>query len=74
MIVLQEVEINEKSLWSGAIDTYKTVKEAGKLEELSNLLDEVFQEIPTLTAVNDLLRFDDDYVYSSLGIETEEDE
>ena len=59
--------------WSGAIDTLKTIEEEGKEEELMELLNEIFLDrIPTDTELNDLLWFEDDWLFEQLGIESEE--
>ena len=64
--------------WSGAVNTLKTIEEAGKEEELMSLLEDLFSEdthqTPEETEVNDFLWFDTDYIYKSLGIKEEEDE
>ena len=57
--------------WSGAIDTLQKIEEEGKENELMELLQEIFTDIPTETEVNDFLWFDDDYIYDQLGIEEE---
>ena len=77
--VQKEMDFNdlEKECWSGAIDTLKTIREHDMENELMQLLDEVFfcdGEMPTLTAINDLLWFDDGWVFDSLGINPEEDD
>lgn len=51
------------------------VYNANKEDDLMMLLEDVFNaEIPTLTEVNDLLRFDGEWVLESLGIDPEEDD
>lgn len=61
--------------WSGAISTLEKIEEAGKEDELMELLEEVFEyEIPTDTEVNDLLWFEDEYIFEQLDIKDEEDE
>ena len=51
------------------------VYNANKEDALMDLLEEVFNaDVPTLTEVNDLLRFDSDWVLETLGIEEEEDD
>ena len=40
-----------------------------------NLLEEAFsEEVPTMTAVNDLIRFDYDWIYERLGIDPDEED
>ena len=56
-------------------DVLDVVKDADMEDELMYLLEECFNsDVPTLTEVNDLLRFDGDWVLESLGIEPEEEE
>lgn len=68
-------EINDfyalmENSWSGAIDTLKDVEEAGKTDELMELLEETFYgETPTETQVNDFLWFEREYIYDSLGLD-----
>ena len=53
--------------WSGAEETLKVIEENGKEDAFMKFLEESFDE-STLTEVNDFLRFEDDYIYSVLGI------
>lgn len=56
-------------------DVLEAVANANMEDSLMNLLEEYFNaEVPTLTEVNDLLRFDGDWVLESLGIDPDEEE
>ena len=56
-------------------DVLEAVENADKEDDLMMLLEDVFNaEVPTLTEVNDLLRFDGDWVLETLGIEEDDDE
>ncbi len=56
-------------------DVLEAVSDNNMEDALMDLLEEVFNsEIPTLTEVNDLLRFDGDWVLETLGIDTDSDE
>ena len=75
--VKNEMDFNDlmNNCWSGAVDTLQVIEENGKEEELMLLLDEIFLEsIPTLTEVNDILWFEDEMIFESLGIIEEEEE
>lgn len=51
------------------------VANADMEDDLMMLLEEIFNaEVPTLTEVNDLLRFDGEWVLESLGIDTDSEE
>lgn len=61
--------------WSGAVNTYEKINDAGKLGALDEFLDEHFRgKIVSEDDVNDLLWFEDDYVLNSLGIHDDEDD
>ena len=56
-------------------DVLEAVADADKEDDLMMLLEDCFNsEVPTLTEVNDLLRFDGDWVLESLGINPDEDD
>lgn len=61
----------KKECWSGAVNTLQKIEEEGKEDELMELLQDIFTDIPTETELNDFLWFDDDYIYDQLGIEEE---
>lgn len=56
-------------------DVLDAIYNANKEDDLMMLLEDCFNsEVPTLTEVNDLLRFDGEWVFESLGIDTDEDD
>ena len=56
-------------------DVLDAVENADAEDDLMMLLEDVFNaEVPTLTEINDLLRFDGDWVLESLGIEPDEED
>lgn len=77
MVVKRELNFSDlqRECWSGAVDTLQTIWENDKEDELMNLLEAEFcDEIPTMTEVNDLLWFEDDWLFEQLGINPEEEE
>ena len=67
-------DLKENS-WSGAVNTLKRIEEANKEEELMNFLEDIFYEnIPSDTEVNDLLWFEPEMIYESLGISDEDED
>lgn len=56
-------------LWSGAVDTVNTIIENQKTEALMQLLEELFYEPTDITAINDFLWFDRDYIFEQLEID-----
>jgi len=59
--------------WSGAKDTKNELIELGLTEEFESLIDELYPEGLTDTQLNDILWFERDWIFKSLGIETNED-
>mgnify|MGYP003136124710 CR=1 FL=1 len=68
MKILKYQTMENFNAWSGAIDTLETIKEHNKIKELEVFLEEFFEEIPTETQINDLLWFDDEYIFEQLNI------
>lgn len=83
MYIKQDMDFNDlmDNCWSGAIDTLKTIEEHDKEDELMAHLEEIFESyfdnVPTMTEVNDYLWFEPETIFECLGIsesENEEDE
>ena len=58
--------------WSGATDTQDRIINEGKAEQFDNLIEELYPDGLTETTLNDLLWFEDEWIFEMLGIETEE--
>lgn len=72
--VHMDIDVADHEWWSGAEDTVRKCVDAGKASELEALITEHFAcSEPDEQDVNDFLRFEDDYIFSCLGI-TDEDE
>lgn len=73
MEIIKEINRFEElysNSWSGALDTLKDIIDAGKEDELMELLEDTFYgETPTETEVNDFLWFEREYIYESLGLD-----
>ena len=76
MRIAREFDFNdlENECWD-CEDVLEAVYNADKEDALMDLLEECFNaEVPTLTEVNDLLRFDGEWVLETLGIEEDDEE
>jgi len=60
-------------LWCGALDTLGTITENDKLQELMYLLEELYPEPVDITTINDLLWFDEDFIFEQLNIAISDD-
>ena len=80
MYIKQDMDFNDlmNNCWSGAVDTLKTIEEHDKEDELMEHLKDIFgsyfDSIPTMTEVNDYLRFEDEEIFDALGISDDEDD
>jgi len=50
-------------LWSGALNTLETITENDKLPDLMGLLEEIYPEPVSITTVNDLLWFEEGFLF-----------
>ena len=75
MIIKSEIGIADFDAWSGARDTKSRIIEEGMEEEFDAMMEELYPEGMTETYLNDILWFESDWIYSTLGIEEgDEDE
>lgn len=71
MKVYSEISMSEFRPWSGAVSTYDRIQNAGLLDELEALIEEMYPEGCSETTINDLLWFDDEWIFNTLGLRTE---
>ena len=74
MKIVSEVSLWDFEGWSGAEETIRIIIKNDKVEEFEQLIEELFSEGINETHLNDLLRFEDDWVFEMLGISEEEEE
>ena len=67
-------DFNNYKPWSGAVDTYDQIHNAGKLEALEDLLEVLYPDGLSETALNDLLWFESQWVLDNLGVGQEWEE
>lgn len=64
--------------WSGAVDTYKELEDLDLLQAFENMLEELYPDGMSNEEINDILWFENEWIYESLGIvdmdEIDEDE
>lgn len=59
--------------WSGAVETKERIINEGKAEDFDHLIEELYPDGLTETALNDLLWFEEEWIFEMLGINNEED-
>ena len=71
MKITSEMSLKNFKAWSGAKDTLNKLIELDKCDELEFILDDLYPDGLTETELNDMLWFDDEWIYKTLGIEEE---
>ena len=69
MKITSEMSLKNFKAWSGAKDTLNKLIELDKCEELEAVLEDIYPEGMTETQLNDILWFEDEWIYETLGIE-----
>ena len=59
-------------LWCGALDTFEVIAENSKVDELIELLEELYPEGADDTTINDLMWFEPEFIYEHLSIEVDD--
>ena len=69
------IQLGER-LWSGAVDTWREIEEAGKTEQAMQYFEEMFcdEEAIDITTINDILWMDSDDLMEYLGLNKESKE
>lgn len=73
-IIIDDMSLRNFDAWSGGEDTKKTILENGKGDEFDAFIEELYPDGLTDGALNDLLWFDSDYIFDSLGISESDEE
>lgn len=73
MKVYSEITLRNFNAWSGAVDTKNAILEADKGEEFDQLIEELYPDGIDETLLNDILWFEPEWVFESLGIAQEEE-
>lgn len=73
MKIISEISISDFESWSGAKDTQRRIIEEDKENEFDNLIEELYPDGLTDTQLNNILWFESEWVFESLGISEEEE-
>jgi hypothetical protein len=68
MKIIQEIGISNFNAWSGAVETKQTIIDNNKENDFDSLIEELYPDGLTDTQLNDLLWFDEEWIFESLGI------
>ena len=73
MKITYELNLDKFEAWSGGEDTLSRIQDEGKDDEFLDLLEETYPNGISEDELNDLLRFEADWIYESLGMATDEE-
>lgn len=65
---------NNYEPWSGAVDRWQEIVDAGKVEQLENILEDIYPEGMSMTQLNDFIWFEEDTWRDWLDMNEDEDE
>ena len=71
-IINGSLDLRDFKAWSGAVETQNKIIEEGKTEEFEDLINELYPDGLTDTQLNDILWFEEDWIFEQLNIEVEE--
>ena len=71
MKVTSEITLRQFNSWSGAKETQLNILRAGLENEFDSLIEELYPDGIDETQLNDILWFDSEWVYESLGMKEE---
>ena len=69
MKITSEMSLKNFKAWSGAKDTLNKLIELDKCDDLEFILDDLYPDGLTETQLNDILWFEDEWIFKTLGIE-----
>ena len=72
MIITKEIDLKDFEPWSGAVTRFNRLEELDLLDEFESMLEELFPEGLDETRINDLLWFESDWIFETLGVSEEE--
>lgn len=69
-----EVDFDNYKPWSGAVTHYQEIADAGKLDQLKDIVSELYPDSIDATTLNDLIWFEYDFLKEVLGMEQDAEE
>ncbi len=68
MRILNDLTLENFVAWGGAEDTKETILDNGKEEDFDLLIEELYPDGITETQLNDILRFESEWIFKNLNI------
>ena len=73
-LINDNLNLQNFDAWSGAKDTKETILKHSKERDFEYLIEELYPDGITDTQLNDLLWFDSEWIFESIGIDEDEEE
>ena len=70
----ENTTLSNFNAWSGAIETKDRIIEEGKADNFDQLIEELYPDGLSETSLNDILWFDEEWIFEMLGISDEEED
>lgn len=74
MKIILEISISNFDAWSGAVHTQRRIIDENMESEFDDLIEDLYPDGLTDTQLNDILWFEEEWIYDNLGITDEEEE
>ena len=74
MKIFKEESISDFEAWSGAKETQQRIIDENKEDEFDQLIEELYPVGIDETQLNDILWFEEDWIFEQLGISDEEEQ
>lgn len=71
-VINDNLSLIDFDAWSGAVDTKKRIIEEGKADDFDMLIEDLYPLGIDQTQLNDLLWFEENFIYESLNIDIDE--
>ena len=68
-IINDSLDLRDFKAWCGAVETQEKIIEEGKAQEFNDLIEDIYPDGLTDTQLNDILWFEEDWIFEQLGIE-----
>ncbi len=70
----ENTTLSNFNAWSGAVETKERIIEEGKADNFDQLIEELYPDGLSETSLNDILWFEEEWIFEMLGISDEEED
>ena len=74
MKIISETTLKNFRAWAGAVETQEKIIDAGKADAFDQMMEELYPDGLTDTQLNDILWFEEEWIYETLDIPADDEE